>query len=546
MSFVGGSFAHDIFVSYAHGQDLSVPYSDPRRNPLYDWSHIFVDNLRSQLDLFLSNSIQTADERPDVWMDPKLKSTGSLEGNLEKEVQGSALLLTLMSPYYLVSPWCGKEARLFSEAAARFSPVTREDRTFVVSVAPTDRKSWPTTLQDDQQRAFLGVDFYRRVGSEEWTPFGFPAPNPSSDDEYWTGISRLASEIASQLRRMKHSQDQKAIDTSGAVPVFVGRKLLLGYCSDSLLRRRGEVRNALSALEMQVLPEEDGDIADPQSLNTSLERYLTHADAVIILANEFCGTWPKGEPGGFVSHQVRMAKEQRKRCFVWKNIQKPSEIQTSAYAAYLDSLPAELAETKGAVCDSAKSAQEFSDFVRQQLSNMTSNEIVRRAIVCSNLLTRSDEYKQFHASVLKAVGETDRISILPGSITPSGQIRLSSLAEKIKQSDTIIVLCFDQEWDWAFDVLLQLRQVSSPEDSDKTRLLIVGPHYQAEKGDVDFSNFRFQTFKELEVDETTFKKHLKTKIDPTLVDPTSSLVDSTVLAAAVKSAALQSVGSVVH
>ena len=184
----------------------------------------------------------------------------------------------------------------------------------------------------------------------------------------------------------------------------------------------------------------------------------------------------------------------------------------------------------------AKSAEEFSAFVKQQLATMSQREIVRRAIVCSNLLTRPDEYKQFHERVLKAVGETDRISILPSSISPSGQIRLSSLAEKIKQSDTIIVLCFDQEWDWAFDVLLQLRQVSSPEEPDKTRLLIVGPHYQAEKGDVDVSNFRFQTFKELEVDENTFKKQLKRKIDPTLVDLAPSIVDFNAFAAAVKSA----------
>ncbi len=51
MSFVSGSFARDIFVSYAHGKDLSDPYSDPRRNPLYEWSHVFVDKLRSQLDM---------------------------------------------------------------------------------------------------------------------------------------------------------------------------------------------------------------------------------------------------------------------------------------------------------------------------------------------------------------------------------------------------------------------------------------------------------------------------------------------------------------
>jgi hypothetical protein len=98
MSFVGGSFTHDIFVSYAHGKDLTQAYSDSRRNPLYEWSHIFVDKLRSQLDMILTSSARTEEEAPDVWMDPKLSMTGSLEGNLEKEVKCSALLLTLVSP----------------------------------------------------------------------------------------------------------------------------------------------------------------------------------------------------------------------------------------------------------------------------------------------------------------------------------------------------------------------------------------------------------------------------------------------------------------
>src|SRR5208337_4341788 len=546
MSFVGGSFAHDIFVSYAHGRDLSAPYSDPRRNPLYEWSRLFVDNLRSQLDLVLSDSIQSSDGRPDVWMDPRLNLTGSLEGNLEREIEGSALLLTLMSSYYLRSRWCCDEARLFSEAAGRFAPVAGQERIFVVSVAPTDRGLWPPALKDERERAFLGADFYRKIGPEDWSPLGFPAPDPSSDDEYWMGIRRLASEIASQLRRMKHSQENKAPNANAAaVPVFVGRKLLLGYCSDTLIRQRGEVRKALAALEMQVLPEEGDDIADPQSLNTSYNRYLTQADAVIVLANEFCGTWPKGEPGGFISHQVRMAREQRRRCFVWKTIRDPADIQTEAYAKYLDGFPAELAEFKGAVCDTAKSAAEFSAFVKQQLAAMSQKEIVRRAIVCSNLLTRPDEYRQFHERVLKAVGETDRISILPGSISPSGQIRLSSLADKIKQSDTIIVLCFDQEWDWAFDVLLQLRQVSSPDEADKTRLLVVGPQYQPEKGDVDVSNFSFQTFKALELDENTLNR-LKTRIDRTLVDPTPAAVAISAIATATKSAVQQTVRGILQ
>jgi hypothetical protein len=196
---------------------------------------------------------------------------------------------------------------------------------------------------------------------------------------------------------------------------------------------------------------------------------------------------------------------------VWEHIQAPANIQTEAYAKYLDDLPRELAATKGAVCVAANGAEDFSVFVRQNL-DVGPSESKRRATVCSNLLTRANDYKQFHDRVLDAIGETDRMSILPGSVSRSGQINLSSLSESIRKSDTIIVLCFDQEWDWAFDVILQLRQVTSTEDQ-KTRLLIVGSHYQAERGDINVSNFRFQTFKALEVDDATFKKALKNKID---------------------------------
>ena len=93
------------------------------------------------------------------------------------------------------------------------------------------------------------------------------------------------------------------------------------------------MRKALSALEMQMLPEENDDMTDLQSLNMAYQRYLSQADAVVLLANQFCGTWPKDEPGGFVSLQVRKAKEQAKRCFVWLNIQRPDEIQSNSYGA---------------------------------------------------------------------------------------------------------------------------------------------------------------------------------------------------------------------
>jgi TIR domain len=309
MSFVGGHYTHDVFVSYAHGQDLDVSYSDPHSNPLYTWSCTLIDNLRSQIALNLSDS----DRKPDVWMDPALKPTGSLEGNLKKEIQGSALLVTLMSNYYLRSQWCLDEARTFSDFAQTFRPVERQDRIFVVSVAPTERKAWPPALKDDDQNAFLGTKFYRDLGPELWRSFGWPDPSVVKDQDYWTAIEHLAGEITSQLRRMKHAQENSVVAGDAVeVPVFVGRKLLLGYCSDTLSRERNQLRGALSSMEMQIFPRESEDITDPRSLESSYERYLEQANAVVLVANEYCGTWPKDEEAGFISLQVRKARERAK------------------------------------------------------------------------------------------------------------------------------------------------------------------------------------------------------------------------------------------
>lgn len=514
MSFVGGPYTHDVFVSYAHGQDLDVSYSDPRKNPLYTWSCTLIDNLRERIALNLSDS----DRAIDVWMDPALKPTGSLEGNLKKEIQNSALFVTLMSHYYLRSQWCQDEARTFSDFAQAFRPVERQDRIFVVLLAPTERKAWPAALKDDDQKAFLGTKFYRDRGPELWRSFGWPDPSVVKDEDYWTAIEHLAGEITFQLRRMKHAQENLAgADDAAEIPAFVGRKLLLGYCSDTLTRERNRLRGALSSMEMQILPGESDDIMDPKSLEGSYDRYLEQAEAVVLVANEYCGTWPKDEEAGFVSLQVRRAHERAKRCYMWLTIQKPDQIQTDSYSEYLKRLPGEIAKTGGRILTGGQDVKTFANFVKSELAALEKSDFPRPAIIYSNLDARTNEYLQFHELVLDAIGELNRYPLKFD--TGSGQIRLSGLTEQIEKSDTILVVCFDQEWDWANAVLLQLKQASSLDDANRARLFVIGPRYDPAKGVADFRNYHFKTindFNESSLDADSFKKLLKQKIQQSM------------------------------
>jgi hypothetical protein len=513
MSYVGGSYSRDVFVSYAHGQDLEIAYSDPSRNPLYKWSCAFVDDLRQHLAVNLSDTGGT----PDVWMDHSLKLTGSLEGNLTKEIQRSALFMALISPYYLRSTWCQGEARTFSDFARGFRSVERQDRIFAVSIRPTNRDEWPPALRDDEQKAFLGMDFYRKRGEDSWHTVGWPDPSVAREKEYWDQIEQLAAEMSTQLIRMRHAQKNETLAGAGSsveVPVFVGRKLLLGHCSDTLGRQRDQLRKQLSSMEMQVLPgEREDDITDQKSLENSYDCYLEQADAVILVADEYCGRWPRDEEGGFVSLQVRKAKEHATRCYMWLNIQNPDQIQTDSYAEYLKKLPEEIAKTKGTLF-AGQGIDKFASLIKSELAVLNPRDIPRPALICSNLSSRQDEYKQFYDRVLDALGELN-YEVIRASDSGSGQLRLGALAPRVDESDAIVVLCFDQEWDWARDFLRELDHVSSLENVHRPRLLIVGPHYDPEKGVREYRNFHFKTFNdhnESRLDATSFKETLKRAI----------------------------------
>jgi hypothetical protein len=514
MSFVGGPYAHDVFVSYAHGEDLEQAFSDLRRNQLYNWSCRMIDDLQEQIALNLSHS----GRKPDVWMDHVLRSTGALEANLTKEIRISALFVALISPFYLRSKWCQGEAQTFSDFARDFRPVERENRIFAVSIRPTDRKDWPPAFRDDNLNTFLGMEFYRKLGPDPdlWDYLGFPDPVVAKDQNYWTAIKRLAADITSQLRRMRHAQEENlaAADDAPKVPGNVGRKLLLGYSHDTVARERNQLRRLLSSMEMQILPEDSDDITDPTSLERAYDRYLEQADAVVLVANEYCGTWPKDEEAGFISLQVRKAREHAKRCYMWLNVQRPDQIQTDSYSEYLKKLPEEIAKTKGELF-SGQDVKGFASLIKSELAELhPGGDIPRPALLFSNLSSRTNEYKQFQEWVLDALGELN-YEVTRASDSGSGQIRLDVLAGPVNQSDTILVLCFDQEWDWATQFLRQLKKVSSSANANRARFVVVGPRYVPEKGIREYRNCRFRTFNdfnESSLDATSFKETLKRAI----------------------------------
>ena len=103
MPYVPG-FAHDVFVSYAHGPKPLAGFRGMRSDFISKLTQSLVDDLSSQLDVFLGTKDQK--RRVSIWMDPALDGNYPLSENINAKIKQSALLLVVMSDFYLDSPWC--------------------------------------------------------------------------------------------------------------------------------------------------------------------------------------------------------------------------------------------------------------------------------------------------------------------------------------------------------------------------------------------------------------------------------------------------------
>jgi hypothetical protein len=142
MAFVPG-FEHDVFISYAHGDDRA-------------WIDRFVDKLEPALSRLLPGA--------DVWIDTDdLRKSRDFSQEIPESLEKSAVLISLVSPTYVTRPYCvQQECRRFGELVkARKQPGQR----------------------------FAAPDFAADL-------FGFRCPIlPMNDSAYWNDLIPGATDI---------------------------------------------------------------------------------------------------------------------------------------------------------------------------------------------------------------------------------------------------------------------------------------------------------------------------------------------------------------
>jgi hypothetical protein len=199
MTYLPG-FRHDVFTSYAHGD-----FERAGTSYLKKWSLAFKRELQAELSYeFGSSNISIfidENQRPDQGLD----KNDPLTAQLRAAASGAALLLILMSPYYLDSDWCRDELSWWREQTGTEVFPEVGNRILVAHIWPTRGLPWPEVVCDERGHPQPGVLFHRPPSGR---PFNWPDPTGAAGD-FRDAILELTGQIKKRIDKLSEALERK-------------------------------------------------------------------------------------------------------------------------------------------------------------------------------------------------------------------------------------------------------------------------------------------------------------------------------------------------
>uniref|UniRef100_UPI0011785193 toll/interleukin-1 receptor domain-containing protein n=1 Tax=Crenothrix polyspora TaxID=360316 RepID=UPI0011785193 len=183
-AFVPG-YQHDIFVSYAHVDDLTYPGVDA------GWVATLISGLKVKLSQKLGRS-----DLFSLWKDEQLSPHKPLTPEILNALKQSATLVIILSPGYKASHWCLQEMETFWQELTQRT--NSDSRIFVVERDKLETGQKPKALEE-----LLGYQFW--VNDREGKSLrilGDPIPDPH-ERLYYDKLGDLANDLANELLRLQ-------------------------------------------------------------------------------------------------------------------------------------------------------------------------------------------------------------------------------------------------------------------------------------------------------------------------------------------------------
>ena len=229
-----------------------------------------------------------------------------------------------------------------------------------------------------------------------------------------------------------------------------------------------------------------------------------------MVANEYCGSWPPGQEGGHDGFQLQKAREQNVAGHLWLTVNDPLRIKKDRCRLFFDNLRKQANPTNDKL--DHEDADAFLAYLQAKL-NLPGKQsgLEQLAVVCCMKHPQGEQYSKLRELVFKTLGETNRFAITPDS-DEKDFIRLKPLGKMINRADTVVVVCFDQDWSWATNIIRELRQLSGPDASRRSHIFVVGP-VDKQLGELKVDAFKFTTVNTLGSKEDDVREQLRRAIN---------------------------------
>jgi hypothetical protein len=257
-------------------------------------------------------------EDPSIYIDDRLELGTAIPAELVERVTSSRMMLVVLSPRYLSSPWCQTELTMFLQARADAT-----QNVVVIEAERIDRAEWPHELRDMQTLAFWRQDRWSGV------PERFdPAPGGETEGVFRKRVNELSYFVANRLRAA----------VRGAEPELKG-DVWIAEPTDDLVDEWEDLAGAVRQAGWRVLPASPYPVHEQGVYTAALERHLSRARLFVQLLGPKPGRRPLWGGPQFPLLQANAARRFAARdrgvtWLRWRTKVTPGELP-SDYAALL-------------------------------------------------------------------------------------------------------------------------------------------------------------------------------------------------------------------
>ncbi len=275
-------FEHDVFVSYAHIDDLA----------LVEGEKGWIANLHRALRVRLA---QLLGKEPRIWRDPKLAGNDVFSDKLVDRVNGVALLVSVLSPRYVNSDWCNRELRVFFEASEKTGGLRIGDKVRVFKVVKTQvpLEQHPPELQE-----VLGYEFF--VVDPDTGRARELSQTSEESRLYWARLDDLAHDITDALGLLEKpgaasSAPAAGTPAAGTPAAAAGDRpvIYLAETSYDLKTERDAIKRELVEHDYLVLPDRPLPPVAPES-EALIKEQLERCQLSVHLVGRSYGVVPDG------------------------------------------------------------------------------------------------------------------------------------------------------------------------------------------------------------------------------------------------------------